>query len=168
MRKIFLVILSFVAITATSQESTAVVRIGYIDKALFVSAMPEMKAAQEKLRQLQADYEAEFNSMTDVYNERIRLYLEKDDTMTEAIKLARQTEITELELTIDLYKRRYLADLDFKRHQLETPVYQAVDAAIKAVAQTMGLTIVFDQATPLFVSDQCVDITDAVAAQLAQ
>ncbi|MGM9804963.1 MAG: OmpH family outer membrane protein [Candidatus Aphodosoma sp.] len=168
MRRFVLLLLGIVAITASAQDSAAVVRIGYIDKKTFVQTMPEMQAVEAELQELQAEYEQEFRSMTDSYNDRVRVYLEKKNEMSEAMKLARQTEITELEATIDLYKRRYLEDLDTKRIQLTTPIVEAVDAAIAAVARNMGLAIVFDHATPLYVSDDCVDITEAVSLQFAR
>lgn len=166
MRHFVLALLSLIAIAAAAQDSVAVVRIGYIDKTLFVNAMPETKEAQAKLDKLKVDYEAEYSQMVEAYNERVRDYLENKATMSEALKLARQTEITEMELTVDLYKRRYLADLDAKRTALMSPIYTAVDSAIRAVARSMSLTIVFDQGTPLYLSEQCVDITDAVTQQL--
>lgn len=162
MRSLFTVIFSLIAIAAAAQDSAAVVRIGYIDKQNFVRTMPEMQAVEAKLQKLKADYEQEFRTMTDSYNERVRVYLAQKNEMSEALKLARQTEITELEATVDLYKRRYLEDLEAKRSQLTAPIVEAVNAAIAAVARDMGLTIVFDQGTPLYVSDGCIDITDAV------
>lgn len=157
---------SAIAIAATAQDTVAVVRIGYIDKQLFINSMPEMQAVQADLQRLKGEYEAEFRSMTEMYNKRVKQYIAQKDDMSEAIMLARQTEITELETTLDLYKRRYLAELEQKRDLLTTPIYDAVNEAIGAVARRLGLTIVFDQGTPLYVSDACVDITDAVGEEL--
>lgn len=168
MRRLFTVIFSLIAIAAAAQDSAAVVRIGYIDKQNFVRTMPEMQAVEAKLQKLKADYEQEFRTMTDSYNERVRVYLAQKNEMSEALKLARQTEITELEATVDLYKRRYLEDLEAKRSQLTAPIVEAVNAAIAAVARDMGLTIVFDHGTPLYVSDGCIDITDAVNLRFAR
>ena len=165
MKHFIVALLSLLSVAVAAQDSVAVVRVGYIDKALFISFMPETQEANAALDKLKADYETELSTMTSAYNDKVRLYLEQKETMSEAIKLARQTEITEAELTIDLYKRRYLADLDAKREAAMTPIYASVDEAIRAVARSLSLTIVFDQSTPLYVSEGCIDITDAVHSQ---
>lgn len=52
MRRLFLIMFSAIAIAATAQDTVAVVRIGYIDKQLFINSMPEMQAVQADLQRL--------------------------------------------------------------------------------------------------------------------
>lgn len=126
-----------------------------------------MQAVEADLKKLKADYEEEFQTMTAAYNERVKNYLKQKNDVSEAIKLARQTEITEMESMLDLYKRRYLNELAQKRKVLTEPIVASVDEAIKAVARSLALTMVLDKVTPIYMSDDCIDITDAVSVQLS-
>lgn len=166
MRYLLFVALYLLTFSLKAQDSISVFKIGYIDRNLFIQTMPETREALQKLDRLKAEYESEFNLMSENYNEKVRVYLETKDSLPEALKLARQTEITELEYTIDLYKRRYLSELEKTKELLMSPIYNSVDEAIRNVANILNLTIVFDQGTPLYMSDCCVDITDAVSMQL--
>lgn len=159
---------------AQQQDSTAValaaptIKIGYIDREVVVSSLDAVKEARQKISQLKNDYEAEFASMTKNYNQKVKQYLETKNSIPEAVKLARQTEITEMESMISLFKQRYSADIEARTKELVAPHYKSVDDAIAAVAKIMNITIVFDAGQPLYVSDICIDMTQYVNELLKQ
>lgn len=161
---LLIVLLSSVE-AAYSQDSTmvaTVVKIGYIDREAVVSSIEAVKTARQKIVQLQKDYETEFDNMTKKYNQKVKQYLETKNSIPEAVKLARQTEITEMESMMSLYKQRYLADVEARRKEFVAPFYKRVDDAIVTVSKIMNLTIVFNAGQPLYLSPDCVDITPYV------
>ena len=86
--------------------------------------------------------------------------------MSEPIKLARQTEITELEARMDMYKKRYNEELEKYRLERFALINQLIDEAIRVVCQREQITILFDQAQPLYMSAQCVELTSLVKVEL--
>lgn len=149
-----------------AQSNEGVVRVGYINKAEFVNSMPEIVEIEENLIALQAEYEVEYQMMLTEYNERVKAYLEQQKEMTEPLRLARQAEITERESRMNLYRKRYLTDVEAKRKEAYRPIINKVEAAIKSVAEELQLTIVFDQTTPVYMSSDCVDILPFVIKEL--
>ena len=175
MKKIILVIvLSFmVGVTLYSQDShsvaqsnSEVVRIAYINRDSILAVIPQVEAIEKELSQLAKEYEVEFVKMTKEYESKVKSYLERNKQMSEPIKLARQTEITELEARMSMYKKRYQEELAKQRIKLYTPVNEYIDKIIRVVCQREQITILFDQGQPIYMSSQCVDLTPLVKAEL--
>jgi Skp family chaperone for outer membrane proteins len=104
--------------------------------------------------------------MTKEYDNKVKLYLERNKQMSEPIKLARQTEITELEARMAMYKKRYQEELAKQRAELYAPINEYIDKAIKYVCAREQITILFDQGQPLYMSAQCIDLTSLVKIEL--
>ncbi len=168
MKKIFLVIVLslFVGVTLYSQDSISVVRIAYINRAEILESFPQVVSINKELEKMELDYEAEFIVMAKDYERKIKSYLEQNKQMSEPIKLARQSEITELEVRMEMYKKRYKEELDKFRQEKYAIINQLLDEAISLVCQREKITILFDQAQPLYMSSQCVDLTSLVKSEL--
>ena len=92
---------------SVAQSNSEVVRIAYINRDSILVAIPQVEAIEKELSQLAKEYEVEFVKMTKEYESKVKSYLERNKQMSEPIKLARQTEITELEARMSMYKKRY-------------------------------------------------------------
>jgi Skp family chaperone for outer membrane proteins len=102
-KTILIIVLSLlVGVTLYSQDSTSIVRIAYINRVDVFNSFPQVAAINKELKQLEADYEMEFINMSKEYERKVKAYLERSNQMSEPIKLARQTEITELEARMDM------------------------------------------------------------------
>ena len=173
-KTILIIVLSlFVGVTLYSQDSLSVsqpnpvvVRIAYINRAEILALIPQVEKIESELVQLEKEYHAEFISMTKEYERKVKSYLEKNNQMSNPIRLARQTEITELEARISMYKKRYNEEIEKQRTELYAPIEHLVDDAIRHICQREQITILFDQGQPLYVSTQCVDLTPLVKAEL--
>jgi Skp family chaperone for outer membrane proteins len=175
MKKIILIIvLSLtVGVTLYSQDSlpilqpkSGVVRIAYINRSSIIAVIPQVETIEKLLSQLRKDYEAEFVKMTKEYESKVKSYLERNKQMSEPIKLARQTEITELEARMSMYKKRYQEEIAKQRTKLYAPINEYVEEAIRRVCEREQITILFDQGQPLYMSAQCVDLTSLVKVEL--
>lgn len=148
------------------RSNSMVVRIAYINRDSIVAAVPQVVIIEKELSQLAKDYEVEFVKMTKEYESKVKSYLERNKQMSEPIKLARQTEITELEARMSMYKKRYQEELSKQRVELYAPINEYVDKAICVVCQREQITILFDQGQPIYMSSQCVDLTPLVKVEL--
>lgn len=141
-------------------------RIGYIDRSLLFSNMSEVVQVEAQLSQLNILYNTEYERMTTEYNAKVKDYMATSKSLSEPIKLARQAEITEYEERMALYKKRYTEELKKQTTLLWEPINSKVKKAIEQVAKAQGISIVLDQATPLYVSASCVDLLPFVKQEL--
>ena len=151
---------------SVAQSNFEVVRIAYINRDSILAAIPQVEAIEKELSQLAKEYEVEFVKMTKEYESKVKSYLERNKQMSEPIKLARQTEITELEARMSMYKKRYQEELVKQRIALYAPINEYVDKAIRHVCEREQITILFDQGQPLYMSAECVDLTPLVKTEL--
>lgn len=166
-KTILIIVLSLlVGVTLYSQDSTSIVRIAYINRVDVFNSFPQVAAINKELKQLEADYEMEFINMSKEYERKVKAYLERSNQMSEPIKLARQTEITELEARMDMYKKRYSEELEKYRTERFMHINKLIDDAIRTICQREQITILFDQAQPLYMSAQCVELTSLVKIEL--
>lgn len=161
MRKIITMALVLVPMAMMAQMKIATVDI----QAVF-NAMPEAKAATDKLdeasRQLKAEYEmmqAEFNDKYAAYQQ-----IAIDDKTPQTIKERRVREIQEGDRDIDLFLAQSKETLAAQKQALEAPIYSKINAAIKKVGDNGGYTYIIDVSrTPVVYSGiGAVDVTDAV------
>ncbi len=173
-KTILIIVLSlFVGVTLYSQDSlsilhsnSVVVRIAYVNRAELIASVPQVKTIEKELLKLEDDYKVEFIKMTKEYESKVKSYLERNKQMSEPIRLARQTEITELEARMSMYKKRYQEELAKQRTELYAPINDYVDQAIRRICEREQITILFDQGLPLYMSAQCVDLTPLVKTEL--
>ena len=175
MKKTFLIIVLSLIVGVTlysqdnlfvSQSNSAVLRIAYINRDSIMAVIPQVETIEKELLKLEEDYKAEFVKMTKEYENKVKLYLERNKQMSEPIKLARQTEITELEARMSMYKKRYQEELLKQRTELYAPINEYVDKAIRRVCEREQITILFDQGQPLYMSAECIDLTPLVKTEL--
>ncbi|HKL95844.1 MAG TPA: OmpH family outer membrane protein [Paludibacteraceae bacterium] len=163
--KRFFVITVCLSLFLTSQAQEQF-RIGYIDHSLLFSKMSEVSQVEAQLSQLNALYMAEYERMTNEYNSKVKDYIAISKSLSEPIKLARQAEITEYEERMAIYKKRYTEELKKQTSILWEPIHKQVKKTIEKVAKEQFITIVLDQATPLYMSESCVDLLPFVKQEL--
>src|SRR5574344_623804 len=161
---------SFAAIIASVAMLLAqdTLRIGYIDFQSSLEQMDEYTAATTQLEQLSKNYADEYARMETEYNDKVKDYILNGKTLSEPIKLARQAEITECEDRMDLFKKRYMSDLEKQRTSLLEPIRKKLSTIIKQAADEKKVTLVIDGQTPLYITAPCIDLTDDVKNLLKQ
>lgn len=164
MKRIFSLILGLLALVSVQAQDPC--KIGYIDRTALLANMPEVAQVEAQLSQLNILYTKEYDRMTAEYNEKVKAYMATSKSLSEPIKLARQAEITEYEERMALYKKRYTEEIKKQTTLLWNPIHSKVKQAIETVAKAQGVSIVLDQATPLYVSASCMDLLPLVKQEL--
>lgn len=164
MKRFFSLILCLSALLSVQAQDSC--KIGYIERSALYANMPEVSQVEAQLSQLNILYTKEYDRMTTEYNEKIKAYMATGKSLSEPIKLARQAEITEYEERMALYKKRYTDEVKKQTTLLWAPINNKVKQAIETVAKAQGVSIVLDQATPLYVSTSCVDLLPLVKQEL--
>ena len=113
-------------------------------------------------------WEKEIVKMNEEYNAKIKEYQEKQATMPESIKQARQSEISDIEQRIASTRQAAQTDLQKKQQELFTPVVDKVKKAINEVGVEGNYTYIFDLSTQsiIYQSPKSNDITPLVKKKL--
>jgi outer membrane protein len=106
--------------------------------------------------------------MREEYYAKIKEFQDKQATMPESIKQARQSEIVEIEQRINTFNQTASSDLQKKQQELFAPVIDKVKKAINEVGTENNYTYIFDLSTQSIVyqSPKSNDITALVKKKL--
>lgn len=144
-------------------------RFGNIEMEKVFEQLPESKAVEEELSQLQAAYDEEIQKMGEDYQLKVSDFVAVQQTLDPNIAEARAQEIEQLQQRIQQFRKKAAQSLREQRQTRTAPIVERVSRAIQAVGERYGYTYIFDlkQAGILYFSpDQCDDITPLVMAEL--
>jgi len=164
LKKIALVLLFALPISLMAQDA----KLGHINSQEILTIMPERATIEKTISDLQGQWESELVKMREEYNAKIKEYQEKQATMPESIKQARQSEIGEIEQRITTFNQTASADLQKKQQELFTPVIEKVKKAINEVGAENNYLYIFDLSTQsiIYQSPKSNDVTPLVKKKL--
>lgn len=163
-KKIAILLLCALPFGLKAQE----VKLGHVNTQEILSLMPERDSIQKTINRLQTEWENELVKMREEYNNKIKDYQDKQATMPESIKQARQSEIADIEQRITTFQQTAYSDLQKKQQELFAPVIDKVKKAIDAVASENNYLYIFDLSTQsiIYTSPKSNDITPLVKKKL--
>ena len=164
-KKIALLVLCALPFSLMAQE----VKLGHINSQEILTLMPERTTIEKTISDLQAQWEKEIVKMREEYFAKTKEYQEKQATMPESIKQARQSEIAEMEQRISTTNQNAQTDLQKKSQDLFAPVIEKVKKAINEVGAENGYLYIFDLGAQsiIYQSPKSNDITALVKKKLA-
>jgi len=164
LKKIVLVLLCVLPFSLMAQEA----KLGHINSQDILTLMPERATIEKTISDLQSQWESELVKMREEYNTKIKEYQEKQATMPESIKQARQAEIAGMEERITTFNQQATTDLQKKQQELFTPVIEKVKKAITEVGTENKYTYIFDLSSQsiIFQSTNSNDVTSLVKKKL--
>ena len=159
-----LVLLFALPISLMAQD----VKLGHVNSQEILTLMPERADIEKKINDLQSQWEKELVKMREEYNSKIKEYQEKQATMPESIKQARQSEIAEIEQRITTFQQTAYTDLQKKQQEFFAPVVEKVKKAITEVSAEGSYLYVFDMSTQniIYQSPKANDLTPIVKKKL--
>ncbi len=143
-------------------------KFGHVNSQELIMAMPERTTIESTLDELQTQWETELVKMREEYYTKVQEYQEKQATMPESIKQARQSEIVELEQRITTFTQSAQTDLQQKQQELLMPLIEKIKKAIGEVGAEGKYTYIFDLSTQSIVyeSPNSNDVTALVKTKL--
>lgn len=165
LKKIALVLLFALPLSLMAQD----VKLGHVNSQEILSLMPERLTIEKTINDLQTQWEGELVKMREEYYAKIKEFQDKQATMPESIKQARQSEIAEIEQRISTFNQTASADIQKKQQELFTPVVEKVKKAINEVGTENNYLYIFDLGTQsiIYQSPKSNDITPLVKKKLA-
>lgn len=131
-------------------------------------AMPDRDSAEVKLNAYGEDLSAQVDELHVEYNNKLQTYMQRRETFTEAIREAREKELTSLQQRIQEFEQTAQQDFQRMQGELMRPIMEKADAAIKKVAKEQGVMYVFDLSvgSVVYFSEESIDLMPFVKKEL--
>lgn len=164
MRRLKSLLLAAVLFVGASQTINAQAKTAHVDVNEIISKMPAMLDAQKQLEKLSATYDAEYKTMAEEYQNKIKKYEQEASTVTDAVNQTRQTEVQDLIKRITDYRDNAQKELQKKESDLVKPLMDKIKASIQKVGKAKGFQYVLNAADLLLADGP--DITADVKKDL--
>ena len=152
MKRLKSLLLATVLCLGTSYTINAQAKTAHVDVNELISKMPAMLDAQKQLEKLSATYDAEYKTMAEEYQNKIKKYDQEAATVGDAVNATRQTEVQDLVKRITDYRDNAQKELQKKEADMVKPLMDKIKASIAKVGKAKGYQYVLNVAD-LLLSD---------------
>ena len=150
---ISLLLLLPLAFSAQAQQ-----KIGIVNTAAVMEALPDVKAATTKIQDLAKQYDSEIKRM----QTKLEAYQKEEATMTDVIKKRRQQELQEIESRTQNSYQMMQEEIQKEQEKLMAPIRTKVSNAINKVCEANGCAYIFEAGALLATGSTALDLTQAV------
>jgi outer membrane protein len=154
------------------QHVSAQEKTGYLNLNELVYSMPDIKAIETQVDTYQKQFVDQLTSMNTELQTKGQAYEAQKASLTDAIKIAREAELADLQKRMNDYENNARQQVAQKSNELMKPVVDKVMAAIAAVAKEKGYHMILDAASgniagkSILYAPDADDITTAVKTKL--
>lgn len=143
-------------------------KFGHINSNELLSVMPERDSAKVELQNYSKMLQQEMEAMQVEYQNKVNVYLEKQDTYSTLVKQSKETEIQEMQRRVQEFQSTAQQDYQQKESEIFQPIMDKAQAAIEKVAKENSFIYIFDIGAGgvLYFSAQSVDILPLVKKEL--
>ena len=127
-----------------SQAIQAQAKTAHVEVNEIISKMPAMLDAQKQLEKLSGTYDAEYKTMVDEYQSKLKKYEEEAATQTEASNETRAKEMQDMQKRIVDYRDNAQKELQQKEADIVKPIMEKVKASIQKVGKAKGFQYVLN------------------------
>ena len=164
MKRLKSLLIATVFFLGTIQTINAQAKTAHVDVNELISKMPAMLDAQKQLEKLSATYDADYKTMAEEYQNKIKKYDQEASTVTDVVNQTRQTEVQDLVKRITDYRENAQKELQKKESEMVKPLMDKVKAAIQKVGKAKGYQYVLNAADLLLTDGP--DLTADVKKEL--
>lgn len=152
----------FIAFSSNAQS-----KFGTIDVEYILSQMPETVEVNKGLETYNQELQSELKTNIQEYETMVQEYQETVASLTDTVKKAKEDKIIQLENDIKGFRQKASVMMQMKRNELNGPLYDRIDVAMKKVIKEEGYTQIFHAgANGLAFSRSEDDITEKVMKEL--
>lgn len=144
-KTIFIVLFLFLAgtVTALGQQ----VRVGYMNPQEVINQVPERADIEKKLNSFIEQKRAELQQRSADFQEAVADYQQNSSSMSEEQRSQREQELASREEELMKMQQNIRQQIQQRRAEMMSPIYDRMDKAIAAVAESMNLDFVLNEAT---------------------
>lgn len=142
-------------------------KFGIVNSQVILTDLPDFKEAQTKFEEASKKYDEEFKNLQAEMQKKYEDYQKaQEEKAPQTILDRRMSELQEFDQKIQQFRNTANQDLQRQQEQLLAPIQQKVINAINAVGAEGNYTMIFENAAPVYVGSDVVDITETVKAKL--
>jgi outer membrane protein len=158
-------VLISVSITSFSQTT---LKIGHVDIAQLLAAMPERDSAAVVLSRETKEMQNTYDDMTAVYNKMLDDYEKNQANLTEIVKKNKEAELLDKEKRLGEFEQTATESLQKRNSDLIQPILDKILKAVDKVAGENGFTYVLDvsKGSVVFTSKDSQNINPLVLKEL--
>lgn len=127
-----------------SFKTLAQAKIAHVDVSEIMAKMPAMLDAQKQLEKLSGTYDAEYKTMVEEYQGKIKKYDQEAATVTDAVNETRTKEVQDMQKRIVDYRDNAQKELQQKEADIVKPIMEKVKASIQKVGKAKGYQYVLN------------------------
>lgn len=164
MKKLVVAAIALMTMGAASAQQ----KIGHLNSAEILQAMPEYKTMQGAVDKKKQEYAGIMQTMYGEYEKKSKEVQEGGDKMTQAVLDMKVQEIKDLEKRIGDFEQKAQADLSKYAEELMKPLNEKYVKGVKEVAKEQGYTYVLDLAAGgvIFYPESGSDLTATVKTKI--
>jgi outer membrane protein len=158
-----LVFLMLIGISVQAQKY------GYVNSALILSELPEVKQMRSNLESFQTQLQKKGQQMLTDYQAKEQDAVQKEQAgqLSPVEKETVLKELQEKQEELIKYEQEMQQKLSKKEQELLTPILDNINSAIQAVAEEGNYTFIFDSSSGVILyADETSDVTSKVKAKL--
>jgi outer membrane protein len=142
-------------------------RFGYISSSDIVAEMSKRNRVEDKLKSLQTKLVKQAQNKADTVQMEYQKLVKKMESgeLTPKQQEDGQKRLQEMQNDLQAFERSLSEQIDRRRTELLTPLYEQINQAINDVAQENGLEMILDESVLLYGTDR-INLTSAVARKL--
>ncbi len=127
-----------------SFKAAAQAKLAHVDVSELMAKMPAMLEAQKQLEKLSGTYDAEYKTMVEEYQGKIKKYDQEAATVTDAVNETRTKEVQDMQKRIVDYRDNAQKELQQKEADIVKPIMEKVKASIQKVGKAKGFQYVLN------------------------
>jgi len=146
MKQLKTLLIAAVLFLGANTIANAQAKSAHIDVSDLMSKMPAIVDAQKQLEKLSQTYDADFKTMVDEYQGKLKKYEAEATTVGDKVNEERSKEVQDMEKRIKDFRDNAQKELQTKEAALMKPIEDKVKAAIQKVGKAKGYQYVFNSA----------------------
>lgn len=162
MKKLIIIALMFAPMTMLAQK------FGHFNSQQLMQEMPEVKAVQTELQNMENQYKKELETMQTELQNKYTAFQSQKDSLPQGVQQRRIQEIQDLDQRLQQTTQTYREDLDKQNTEKMQPIVQKVMNAIKEIGEAGGYVYIMDTTAgvPYISTTLSTDVTAELKAKL--
>ncbi len=161
-------VLLAIALICPMLLSAQTLKIGLVDFASILQAMPETTAAQNQVKEVSDKYQAEYQKLGEEMNRLVEEYQKMSENELPAIKERKTRELSDYQQKIQAFEQNAMNDINKMQNDLMGPIQQKMAQAVESVGREGNFSLIemYDPQLILYRAEPVEDVTPLVKAKL--
>ena len=144
MKQLKTLLIAAVVCFGATQAVNAQAKTAHVDVSEIMGKMPAMLDAQKQLEKLSTTYDADYKTMVDEYQGKIKKYDTEATTVSDKMNEERSKEVQDMQKRIVDFRDNAQKELQKKEQDLTKPLIEKVRASIQKVGKAKGYQYVLN------------------------